>query len=326
MINEIFRDENIDLSFIQNKRIGIVGFGNQGRAQALNLIDSGMDVTVGVRDSSKSIDFLKMNNIPYQEIEKLILNVDIVVLLLPDTQMKSVYYDSIHNSLSVGQTLIFAHGYNIHYNIIQPPDFVNIGMVAPSGGGQLLRDRYKDNSGIPSLLAVNQDYSGDTLEIIKSYGKAIGTTRICSFLSTFKEETETDLFGEQALLAGSIPLSIEKSLKVLLDHGYSPITAWFVCYYETKMIIALFHEKGIDFLYKAISDTARYGGLKSGKFLIDDTYEEKLNIILDDIKSGKFKKELEEKVDSLSFKTEIDQRFQKKIADIQNILFNKNNN
>ncbi len=326
MKTKIFKDANIDLSVIRDKKVGVVGFGNQGKAQALNLKDSGVDVAVGVRDNSQSISLLKKYDIKYFPIDKLVKNVDIVSMLVPDSKMESVYSALIHDNLSNGQTLLFSHGYNIHYKLINPPKNINVAMVAPSGGGQLLRDKFKAGSGIPALLAIHNDYSGDTLEVIKSYSKAIGSSRICSFLSSFKEETETDLYGEQALLTGSIPLSIEKSLKVLLEHGYSPIVAWFVCYYEAKMILDLFHDKGIDYLYSAISDTARYGGLKSGNYLIDDDYEIKLHNILKNIKSGAFKKDLENNVNSLKFNSTIDKSSLKEIEKIKKILFSKNNN
>ena len=199
-------------------------------------------------------------------------------------------------------------------------------MVAPSGGGQMVRDEYKKGKGVPALLAIEQNYSGNALDTAKAYSKAIGSARICSFLSTFKEETETDLFGEQALLTGGLPTMIEKSLKVLLEDGYSPVVAWFVCYYEIKMIVDLFHEKGFDYLYSAISDTARYGGLKSGNYLIDDEYENKLKNVLSDIKNGTFVKDLEDNVDTLKYKSSIDNKSSDEISKIVNLLFKKSKN
>ena len=326
MSSKIFKDKDIDLSVISNKHIGIVGFGNQGKAQALNLIDSGLNVTIGIRTESPKIDFLRERNIPYCNISDLVKNCDIVVLLVPDSAMPGIYQKHIDQYLKKGQTLIFSHGYNIHYGFIKPPKWVNVAMVAPSGGGQLLRDKFKNSSGIPSLLAVENDYSGNSLDLIKAYGKGIGSGRICLFLSSFKEETETDLYGEQVLLTGGLPKMIEKSLKVLLEDGYSPLAAWFVCYYEIKMIVDLFHEKGFDYLYNAISDTARYGGLKSGDYLIDDDYEDKLKNILKDIQNGKFVKELGKNADTLKYKSSIDSKSSDEIEKIMKILFKKSKN
>ena len=206
--------------------------------------------------------------------------------------MKNVYKEFIHDNLRENQTLIFSHGYNIHYKLINPPKYVNVAMIAPSGGGNVLRQKYKQGSGIPALIAIENDFTGDVLDLIKSYGLAIGSAKVCLFSSTFKEETETDLFGEQVLLTGGIPYYINKSLKVLLEAGYSPQVAWFVCYYEIKTIIDLFHEKGLDYLYEAISETAKYGGITRGKFLIDKSIEDKMKKILNDIQSGSFHKEL----------------------------------
>ena len=189
-----------------------------------------------------------------------------------------------------------------------------------------MRREYKKGRGVPALLAIHQNFSGDALDVTKAYSKAIGSTRVCAFLSTFKEETETDLFGEQALLTGSIPMAIDKSLKVLLEDGYSPVVAWFVCYYEIKMIVDLFHEKGFDYLYNAISDTARYGGLKSGNYLIDDEYENKLKNILKDIQNGSFVKDLENNVDTLKYKSLIDSKSSDEISKIMNVLFEKSKN
>ena len=185
MQTKIFKDKDIDISIIQSKKIGIVGFGNQGKAQALNLIESNVNVTVGIRKNSTSIRLLKKYNIPYLPIDELVKNVDIISLLVPDSEMPSVYSNLIENHLTKGQTLLFSHGYNIYYNLIKVPKNINVGMVAPSGGGQLLRDKFKEGSGIPALLAVYNDCSGNTLEVIKSYSKAIGSSRICSFLSSF---------------------------------------------------------------------------------------------------------------------------------------------
>ncbi|MDC1051068.1 ketol-acid reductoisomerase [Candidatus Marinimicrobia bacterium] len=319
----LFFEDDICINIIKDKKIGIIGYGNQGRAQALNLQDSSLDVIVGIRECSKSIELLKKDNVAFDSIESVVSKTDVLCMLVPDSKAVKVFNNNVKPYLSKGQTLLFSHGYNIHYNLINCPDDINIIMVAPSGGGAMVRSEYKKGSGVPSLIAVNQNYSGHALDIAKAYAKLIGSARICCFLSTFKEETETDLYGEQVLLTGAIPMIIEKSLKVLLDNGYSPVVAWFVCYYEVKMIVDLFHRNGFEYLYKAISDTAKYGGLKSGKYLIDDEYENKLKVILDNIRTGKFKKELDENVDTLDYNSELDAGSKDEILKLMKVLFKK---
>ena len=321
--NPIFFDKDISLNIIKNKKIGIIGYGNQGRAQALNLRDSGLSIKVGVRSIDSIEKDLLMDDIVYDSIESVSSWADIICVLVSDASIPIVFNSKIKSHLNENDTILFSHGYNITYNLIQPPENVDVIMVAPSGGGQMVRDEYKKGRGVPALLAIEQNFSGNALDTAKAYSKAIGSARICSFLSTFKEETETDLFGEQALLTGGLPMMIEKSLKVLLEDGYSPVVAWFVCYYEIKMIVDLFHEKGFDYLYNAISDTARYGGLKSGNYLIDDEYENKLKNVLDDIKNGKFVKDLEANVDTLKYKSLIDSKSSDEISKIMNVLFEK---
>ena len=321
--NTLFFDKDIDFKIIESKRIGIIGYGNQGKAQALNLKDSGLNIKVGVRNVDSISN--RYEGMDYNSIENVSSWADIISILVPDSAIPHVFNKQIKPYLQEKDTILFSHGYNITYNLITPPGNIDVIMVAPSGGGQMVRDEYIKGRGVPALIAVDQNYSGNALDIAKSYSKGIGSTRVCAFLSTFKEETETDLFGEQALLTGGLPMMIEKSLKVLLEDGYSPIVAWFVCYYEIKMIVDLFHSKGLDYLYKAISDTARYGGITSGKYLIDDNYESKLKHILQKIKSGEFKKELEEKVDSISYKSSLNKENIEQVRQIMNILFSDSN-
>ena len=321
--NTLFFDRDISLSIIKNKKIGIIGYGNQGRAQALNLKDSGLSIKVGVRNINSIEKNLLKSDIVYDSIENVSLWADIICMLVSDASIPGIFNTKIKSHLNENDTILFSHGFSITYNLIQPPENVDVIMVAPSGGGQMVRNEFKKNRGVPALLAIEQNYSGNALDTAKAYSKALGSARVCSFLSTFKEETETDLFGEQALLTGGLPLMIDKSLKVLLEEGYSPVVAWFVCYYEIKMIVDLFHEKGFDYLYNAISDTARYGGLKSGNYLIDDEYERKLKNILSDIKKGKFVKDLKHNVDTLKYKSSIDSKSSDEISKIMNVLFDK---
>ena len=200
-------------------------------------------------------------------------------------------------------------------------------MVAPSGGGNIVRSKFVEGEGVPSLIAVENDFTGNSLEIAKAYAKGIGSTRVCSFISTFKEETETDLFGEQVLLTGGIPYMINKSLKVLLEAGYSPVVAWFVCYYEIKTIVDLFHQKGFDYLYSAISDTAKYGGITRGDYLIDKDIEKKMKKILSDIQQGRFKKELSEQDINVDYSSGLNPEDTKTINElIKKIFKTKNEN
>ena len=273
---QLFFDEDASIKYLKNKKVGIIGYGNQGKAQALNLIDSNIDVLVGVRKKSPSILDIKKRKIKYDSISNVVKKTNVISMLVPDIKMPLIYKKYVKENLEEGDTLLFSHGYNIIYKGIVPPKNVNVIMVAPSGGGALVRDTYTSGSGVPTLLAIFQDYSGNSIDLVKSYSKAIGGMRICSFMSSFKEEVETDLFAEQVMLTGGIPKYIDKSLKVLLEAGYDPIVSWFVCYYELKTIVDLFHSRGIDFLYNAISDTARYGGLTKGDFLIDDNIESKI--------------------------------------------------
>jgi ketol-acid reductoisomerase len=224
-------------------------------------------------------------------VNEIVKDCDIISLLIPDQVMKEVYSENIEPHLTEGKTLLFSHGYNIHYNLIQPPKFINVIMAAPSGAGSELRKQFKIGKGIPGLIAVHQDYSGDSFDIALSYSKAIGLTRMGVFKSTFKEETETDLFGEQIILTGGIPKLIQSAYKVLLEANYSPVTAWFVCYYELKTIVDLFHSKGFEFMNQAISDTAEFGGITRGNRIINENVRNEMRLALEEIQSGKFHKE-----------------------------------
>ena len=286
---KIYKDA--DLNLIKNKSIGIIGYGNQGRAQALNLLDSGMNVSIGLRNESSSWKMAVDSGLHCTPVNEIVKDCDIISLLIPDQVMKEVYSENIEPHLTEGKTLLFSHGYNIHYNLIQPPKFINVVMAAPSGAGSELRKQFKIGKGIPGLIAVHQDYSGGSFDIALSYSKAIGLTRMGVFESTFKEETETDLFGEQIILTGGIPKLIQSAYKVLLEANYNPITAWFVCYYELKTIVDLFHSKGFEFMNQAISDTAEFGGITRGNRIINENVRNEMRLALEEIQSGKFHKE-----------------------------------
>jgi ketol-acid reductoisomerase len=250
-----------------------------------------MNVSIGLRKESSSWKMAVDSGLNCRPINDIVKDCDIISLLIPDQVMKEVYLENIKPHLTEGKTLLFSHGYNMHYNLIEPPEFINVIMAAPSGAGSELRKQFKIGKGIPGLIAVHQDYTGSSFDTALSYSKAIGLTKMGVFESTFKEETETDLFGEQAILTGGIPKLIQSAYKVLLEANYNPITAWFVCYYELKTIVDLFHSKGFEFMNQAISDTAEFGGITRGNRIINENVRNEMRLALEEIQSGKFHKE-----------------------------------
>ena len=290
----LFFDSDITLDAIKLMKIAVVGYGNQGRAQALNLRDSGLKVVVALREDSSSIKKAESDGFECVNISQGVRECDIISILLPDQVMSEVFEDSISRYLKPGKTLLFSHGYNIHYKEIIPPHYVDVIMVAPSGPGYAVRQEYKSNRGIPTLVAVNQDVTGKARETALAYSKAIGGTRACAFTSTFKEETETDLFGEQIILTGIIPRIIDETLKVLLEAGYSPAVAWFVSFYEVRQISELISSAGLEDFYKAVSDTAEYGGLTRSDSLVSEEFKSEMKSALQSIQSGDFHREWKE--------------------------------
>tara|TARA_B100001250_G_scaffold277349_1_gene239815 strand:- start:3176 stop:4162 length:987 start_codon:yes stop_codon:yes gene_type:complete len=286
-----YLDSDTNLELIKSKVVGIIGFGNQGKAQALNLKDSGVKVKIGLRDGSASKKDAVENSFDCYTIEDLVASCNFISILIPDQEIKDVYLKFIEPNLKNGDTILFSHGYNIHYNLISPPRYINVILSAPSGAGTEVRQSYINNKGIPGLVAVNLDYTGNSLNLALSYSMAIGLTRFGVFETSFKEETETDLFGEQAVLVGGVPRLIQAAFQVLIDSGYSPITSWLVCYYELKTIVDMFHSKGFSFMGEAISDTAEYGGLTRGSMLINDKVVGEMKSILNDIQNSSFHKE-----------------------------------
>ena len=287
-MENLYFDKDVNLDSITNLKIFVIGYGNQGRAHANNLKDSGLNVVVGLRDGSPSTQLANKDGFDCIDIGTGVIECDIISILIPDQCMAEVFKTDIVEYLSPGKMLIFAHGYNVHYKEILPPPFVDVGMVAPSGPGYAVRKEFQEGNGVPTLFAIHQDFSGKTKQIILEYSKAIGGTRACCFQSTFKEETETDLYGEQISLTGIIPMIINESFKVLLEAGYSPTVSWFVSFYEVKNIADLISRIGINDFFKAVSDTAEYGGLRQADKLIDDKFKNEMKSALDFIQSGKF--------------------------------------
>ena len=288
----IYKDKDININCLLDKKIGIVGFGNQGKAQSLNLRDSGIDVKIGIRNKSSSISLIKDEGLDYNTIDLVVSNSDIIAILVPDQKMSKIFSEYIEPYLKEGQILLFSHGYNIHYRLISPPDFVSTVLVAPSGAGTELRRQYLNNSGIPGLFAIYKNNDSKFLkDQVLAYCRAIGLSRAGVVESSFKEETETDLFGEQSVLTSSIPMIVRSSYNVLLESGYSPAVSWLVCYYELKTIVDMFHSKGLKFMHSAISNTAEYGGMTRGRRIIDNKVINEMRKIIKEIQSGQFHEE-----------------------------------
>ncbi|MAV58677.1 MAG: ketol-acid reductoisomerase [Candidatus Marinimicrobia bacterium] len=290
-IPTIFKDVDVKKNLLIKKKVGIIGYGNQGRAQALNLRDSKITIKIGLRKNSKSADLVVKDGLDFLEIPNLVKWADVIAILIPDEIMSNVYEDHIKPHLNKNQLLLFSHGFNIHYKHILTPEYVDVVLVAPSGPGKMVREKYEIGKGIPNLLAIHNDYSSQAFDIMLSYSYNIGGTKIGAIKSSFKEECETDLFGEQVVLCGGIPKLIKMAFNTLVKSGYQPVVAWFVCFYEVKLIVDLFFEKGFDYMNESISDTAEFGGYKVGDIIFDKELNDRMKNILQDIQSGNFNKE-----------------------------------
>lgn len=287
----IYRDEDVSLDIIKDKRIAIIGYGSQGHAHALNLRDSGLDVVVGLKRGGKSWEKALNDGLKVEEIQEAVKSSDIVMILIPDTEQPKVYRESIEPYLREGMALAFAHGFNIHYGQIVPPEGIDVFMVAPKGPGSLVRRMYVEGKGVPCLVAVEKDYSGKAFDIALAYAKGIGGTRAGVIETTFAEETETDLFGEQVILCGGVTSLIKASFETLVEAGYQPEVAYFECLHELKLIVDLIYEQGISGMRRWVSDTAKYGDVTRGPRVIDDHVRETLWKILEEIQTGEFAKE-----------------------------------
>ncbi|MWV40433.1 ketol-acid reductoisomerase [Natrialba sp. INN-245] len=285
---EIYYDDDVDESYLANTTVAVLGYGSQGHAHALNLHESGVDVIVGLREDSSSRAAAQEDGLTVETPEEACAQADVISVLVPDTVQPTVYENAIEPNLEEGNTLQFAHGFNIHFNQIQPPENVDVTMIAPKSPGHLVRRNYENDEGTPGLLAVYQDDTGDAKERALAYGKGIGCTRAGVVETTFREETETDIFGEQAVLCGGIAELIKVGYETLVDAGYSPEMAYFECMNEMKLIVDLMYEGGLGAMWDSVSDTAEYGGLTRGDDVIDDHVRENMEEVLEQVQNGEF--------------------------------------
>ncbi|MGA3198234.1 MAG: ketol-acid reductoisomerase [Halobacteriota archaeon] len=287
---QMFYNEDADLKHLSDKKIAIIGYGSQGHAQAQNLKDSGLDVLIGLRKGGSWDQALK-DGFKVLSVAEAANRGDIVQLLLPDERQAAVYKAEIEPQLQEGNVLSFSHGFNIHYHQIVPPAYVDVVMVAPKGPGHLVRRIYTQGEGVPALVAVYQDYTGNAFQTALAYAKGIGATRAGVLETSFKEETETDLFGEQAVLCGGTTALIKAGFETLVEAGYKPEIAYFECLHELKLIVDLIHEGGLSWMRHSISDTAEYGDLTRGERIITNATREAMRGLLKDIQTGEFARE-----------------------------------
>jgi ketol-acid reductoisomerase len=287
----VYYDNDADTALIADRKVAILGYGSQGHAHALNLRDSGIDVRVGLRDGSSSWKKAEGAGLRVCNTADAVREADIVMVLLPDTEQARVYREAIEPNLADGNSLAFAHGFNIHFKQIAPPSGVDVWMIAPKGPGHLVRRTYEEGGGVPCLVAVENDATGKAKEVALAYAKAIGGTRAGVLDTTFEEETETDLFGEQVVLCGGLVELIRNGYETLVEAGYQPESAYFETLHEVKLIVDLIYEGGIAAMNYSISDTAEYGEMSRGPRVITPSTKDEMRKILGEIRSGEFAKE-----------------------------------
>ena len=285
---KVYYDKDADLNVIKDLKISIIGFGSQGHAHAMNLNDSGVNVTIGLREGSASAAKAKEAGLSVKSIEDATSDADVVMILAPDEYQADLYQDSIEPNLKPTAAVAFAHGFNIHYKQIVPADSHDVFMIAPKSPGHLVRSTFVNGKGVPTLIAIHNNTSGKAKDIALAYASAIGGGRAGIIETDFKEETETDLFGEQAVLCGGVTALILAGFETLVDAGYAPEMAYFECLNELKLIVDLMYEGGMTDMRYSISNTAEYGDLTKGPFLIDDHVKAKMKLVLADVQNGKF--------------------------------------
>jgi ketol-acid reductoisomerase len=288
---KIYYDQDADLGLIKGRKIAIIGYGSQGHAHALNLKDSGQDVVVGLYKGSKSWTKAEKDGLRVATVGEATRAADVVMVLLPDQTQRQVYEAEIRDGLGKGKMLMFAHGFNIHFNQVVPPGDVDVAMIAPKAPGHVMRDLFTQGPGVPALLAVHQDVTGKARDVALAYGRGVGCTRAGVIETTFKEETETDLFGEQTTLCGGVSHLIKAAYETLVDAGYQPEVAYFECMHEMKLIVDLFYQGGLAYMRYSVSDTAEYGDYTRGPRIVNEQTKAEMRRILGEIQSGQFARE-----------------------------------
>jgi ketol-acid reductoisomerase len=294
----IYHDEDADLSVIQGRKVAVIGYGSQGHAHALNLRDSGVDVRVGLAEGSKSRAKAEEEGLRVLSVAEAVKEATVIMLLAPDHKQRHIYKESIEPNLKSGDALFFGHGFNIRFGYIKPPANIDVCMVAPKGPGHLVRREFAAGRGVPDIVAVEQDATGSAWPLTLSYAKAMGGLKAGGILTTFTEETETDLFGEQSVLCGGASQLVQYGFEVLIEAGYQPEVAYFECLHELKLIVDLMYEGGIAKQRWSVSDTAEYGDYISGPRVIDPRVKENMKAVLGDIQSGAFAKRFIEDQDA----------------------------
>jgi ketol-acid reductoisomerase len=288
MTAKIYYDNDADPAALAGQTVAIIGYGSQGHAHALNLHESGVDVIVGLAPGSKSRAIAADAGLKVSDVAEAVKAADVIMILVPDTAQKQVYDEEIAPHLRAGHLLMFAHGFNIRFDRIDPPGIVDVGMIAPKGPGHLLRSVYRSGGGVPALFAVHRDQSGTARDRVLAYGRAIGSTRAGILETTFAEETETDLFGEQAVLCGGTAALVKMAFETLVEAGYQPELAYFETLHELKLIVDLMYRGGLNFMRFSVSDTAEYGDYISGPRIIDDHVRATMKQVLTEIQDGTF--------------------------------------
>ena len=286
----LYYDKDADLGLLKSKTIAVIGYGSQGHAHALNARDNGQQVIVGLHEGSNSRAKAAAEGLEVMSVAEATAAADIVMVLIPDTKQAQVYEESIEPNLSAGNMLMFAHGFNIHFDQIKPPPEIDVTMIAPKAPGHRVREIFTEGAGTPGLLAVAQDASGNAKALALAYARAIGCTRAGVIETTFREETETDLFGEQVILCGGVTALVRAAFQTLVKAGYQPEVAYFECLHELKLIVDLLYEGGLSYMWYSVSNTAEYGGYEIGD-RIESMVSEDLDGVLQDIQSGKFARE-----------------------------------
>ena len=285
---EVFYDGDADLAIIAGRKVAVIGYGSQGHAHALSLRDSGVDVRVGLPDESKSRPKAADEGLAVMTPAQASAEADVIMILAPDTKQRAIYAADIAPNLKSGDALLFGHGFNIRYDLIRPPSDVDVAMVAPKGPGHLVRRQFVDGKGVPCLIAVEQDPTGGAQALALSYAKAIGGTRAGVIKTTFTEETETDLFGEQTVLCGGITALVQAGFEVLTEAGYAPEVAYFECLHEVKLIVDLMYQGGLNYMRYSVSDTAEYGDYRGGPRIVTEATKRTMREMLAEIRDGSF--------------------------------------